>query len=334
MNSGQARQTDLYRLGGMSALRRPPTIGINLWPQDGTWPELRDAAVAADRAGVDSLWTWDHLYAIEGEPDRPIFEAWTTLAAWAALTERIEVGLLVGAKTFRNPGLTAKAALTIDHISGGRAWLGLGGAWNGVEHEAFGLDFGSGFGERLDRLDEALAAITALLRGASVTSPEGGAYGFHDLVARPLPVRGPGRLPILVGGGGEKKTLRTAARYADAWHGFGGVERFKRKLDILEGHCAAVGRDLAEIAFSCGPYVCIRDEPAEALRVLNAALAPYDSSAEDSEDTWPARPSGSPSAGVPSPRSGSPSPSPTCHRPTIARRSSAGQRYERSWPGA
>lgn len=270
----------------MTGFRRTPTIGVNLWPQDGTWPELRDAALAADRAGVDSLWTWDHLYAIEGEPERPIVEAWTTLAAWAALTERIEVGLLVGANTFRNPGLTAKAALTIDHISGGRAWLGLGGAWNEVEHEAYGLDFGSGFGERLDRLDEALAAITALLRGESVTSPSGGAYRLHDLVVRPLPVRGPGRLPILVGGGGEKKTLRTAARYADAWHGFGGVERFKRKLGILEGHCAAVGRDLAEIAFSCGPYVCIRDEPAEALGVLNAALAPYASSAEDSEDTW------------------------------------------------
>ncbi len=270
----------------MTGFRRPLTIGVNLWPQDGTWPELRDAAVAADRAGVDSIWTWDHLYAIEGEHDRPIVEAWTTLAAWAAVTERIEVGLLVGANTFRNPGLTAKAALTVDHISGGRAWLGLGGAWNGVEHEAFGLDFGSGFGERLDRLDEALAAITALFRGESVTSPVGGAYRFQDLVARPLPVRGPGRLPILVGGGGEKKTLRTTARYADAWHGFGGVERFKRKLGILEGHCTAVGRDSAEIAFSCGPYLVIRDDPAEALRVLNAALAPYDSSAEDGEDTW------------------------------------------------
>ena len=99
-------------------------------------------------------------------------------------------------------------------------------------------------------------------------------------------MRGPDGLPILVGGGGEKKTLRSVARYADAWHGFGDVERFKRKIGILEGHCAAVSRDIAEIAFSCGPYVVIRDEPAEALRVLNAALAPYDGSADDSEDTW------------------------------------------------
>ena len=270
----------------MSSFRRPPTIGVNLWPQDGTWAELCDAAVAADRAGIDSLWTWDHLYAIQGAHDRPIFEGWTTIAAWAAMTERIGVGLLVGANTFRNPGLTAKAALTVDHISGGRAWLGLGGAWFGTEHDAHGLDFGRGFGDRLTWLDEALAAITALFRGEAVTSSEGGHYDFRDLVAQPLPVRGAGGLPILVGGGGEKKTLRTVARYADAWHAFGGVERFKRKIGILEEHCAAVGRDIAEIAFSCGPYVCIRDDPADALAALNAALAPYDDSAQDGEDTW------------------------------------------------
>jgi alkanesulfonate monooxygenase SsuD/methylene tetrahydromethanopterin reductase-like flavin-dependent oxidoreductase (luciferase family) len=270
----------------VTAYRRAPTIGLNLWPQDGTWAELREAALTADRVGIDSLWTWDHLYAIAGEPDRPIFEGWTTIAAWAALTERIELGLLVAANTFRNPGLTAKAALTVDHISGGRAWLGLGGAWFETEHTAHGLDFGSGFGERLDRLDEALAAITALFRGDSVASPEGGHYAFRDLVARPLPVRGPGTIPILVGGSGEKKTLRTVARYANAWHAFGDVERFKRKIGILEGHCADVGRDIAEITFSCGPYLIIRDEPRDALAVLNAALAKYDDSAEDGEETW------------------------------------------------
>lgn len=265
---------------------RPPTIGLNLWPQDGTWAELREAALTADRLGIDSLWTWDHLYAIEGEHDRPIFEGWTTIAAWAALTERIELGLLVGANTFRNPGLTAKAALTVDHISSGRVWLGLGGAWFETEHTATGLDFGRGFGDRLDRMDEALAAITALFRGQSVTSPEGGAYAFHDLVARPSPVRGPGTIPILVGGSGEKKTLRSVARYADAWHAFGTVERFKRKIGILEEHCAAIGRDVSEITFSCGPWMIIRDEPTEALAALNRHLAPYDSKAADDEETW------------------------------------------------
>ncbi len=270
----------------MSSFRKPLTVGVNLWPQDGAWSQYREAVQAADRAGIDSAWTWDHLYAIEGRPERPIFEAWTTLAAWAALTERIELGLLVGANTFRNPGLVAKAALTVDHISGGRAWLGLGGAWFDTEHLAYGLDFGHSPGERLAWLDDGLAAMTALFRGESVTSPEGSRYAFRDLVARPLPVRGAGRLPILVGGGGERKTLRTAARYADAWHGFGGVERFKRKIDILAEHCADVGRDIDEITFSNGPYVCIRDEPGQALAALNAALKPYGSGAADDETSW------------------------------------------------
>ncbi|MFI5291372.1 MAG: LLM class flavin-dependent oxidoreductase [Candidatus Limnocylindrales bacterium] len=270
----------------MTTARRPPSIGVNLWPQDGSWTALRDAAVAADRAGIDSVWTWDHLYAIEGEHDRPIFEGWTMLAAWAALTERIELGLLVGANTFRNPSLTAKSALTLDHISGGRAWLGLGGAWFETEHHAHGLDFGRGFGERLDRLDDALAAMTALFRGDAASSPPDSHYRFDDLVARPLPVRGPGRLPILVGGAGERKTLRTVARYADAWHAFGTVERFKRKIGVLEEHCTAEDRDIATITFSNGPYVCIRDEPRDAVRALNEALAPYGSSVEDDETTW------------------------------------------------
>jgi alkanesulfonate monooxygenase SsuD/methylene tetrahydromethanopterin reductase-like flavin-dependent oxidoreductase (luciferase family) len=270
----------------MSGYRTPLTVGVNLWPQDGSWTQYREAVQAADQAGVDSVWTWDHLYAIEGEPDRPIFEAWTLLGAWAALTQRIELGLLVGANTFRNPGLTAKAVLTVDHISGGRAWLGLGGAWFETEHRAYGLDFGGSPGERLTWLDEGLAAVTALLRGDAASSPPDGHYAFTDLVARPLPVRGPGRLPILVGGGGEQKTLKIAARYADAWHGFGGIERFKRKISILGEHCATVGRDIAEITLSNGPYVCIRDEPADALAVLNAALAPYGSSTTDDETSW------------------------------------------------
>ena len=253
--------------------RHPLRVGALLWPQKTTWPELRDAALAADGAGLDSLWTWDHLRAIVGDPDQDIFEGWALLAAWAAITERIQLGLMVGANTFRNPGVTAKAAVTVDHVSGGRAWLGIGGAWFEHEHAAHGIDFGTGFGERLDSLEEAVSAMAALLRGEDVTSPEGGRYGFHELRHRPLPVLGPGRLPIMIGGGGEKKTLRTVARHADGWNVSGSLETMKRKVDVLAAHCADVGRDVTEIEFTLFPYVCLRDDPQEARQALRERLA-------------------------------------------------------------
>jgi alkanesulfonate monooxygenase SsuD/methylene tetrahydromethanopterin reductase-like flavin-dependent oxidoreductase (luciferase family) len=253
--------------------RHPLRVGALLWPQRATWPELRDAARAADAAGLDSLWTWDHLHAIVGDPDQEIFEGWTLLAALAAVTERAQLGLMVGANTFRNPGLTAKAAVTVDHVSGGRAWLGIGGAWFEHEHTAHGIDFGSGFGERLDWLDEAVAAISSLLRGEEVTSPKGGHYDFRALRHHPLPVRGPGRLPIMIGGGGEKKTLRTVARYADGWNLSGSVEEMKHKVEVLSAHCADVGRDILEIEFTLNPYLCLRDDPQEARTVLRERLA-------------------------------------------------------------
>ena len=135
-------------------------LGVLLWPQTDSWPALRDAALRAEAAGVDSIWTWDHLMAIVGPWEQPILEGWSTLTALAAVTTRPTLGLMVGANTFRNPGLTAKLATTLDHVSGGRAVLGIGGAWFQREHNAYGFDetWGSGFGERLDRLDEAVIA--------------------------------------------------------------------------------------------------------------------------------------------------------------------------------
>src|SRR3954467_6269722 len=131
-------------------------LGTLLWPQSDSWAAIRDAALRAERAGVDSLWTWDHLNAIVGPWEQPIFEGWAMLAGLAAVTTKPTLGLMVGANTFRNPGLTAKLATPLDHISDGRAILGIGGAWFEREHEAFGFEtWGSGFGERLDRLPEA-----------------------------------------------------------------------------------------------------------------------------------------------------------------------------------
>src|SRR5664280_3660743 len=151
-------------------------VGINLWSQAGTWAELLDAAKTVDRLGYDHLWAWDHVKAIFGDPHQPIFEGWTTITAWAMATHHVKVGLMVGANTFRNPGLVAKIVTTLDHVSNGRAILGHGGAWFELEHNEFGIDFGTGFGQRLDWLDESVGAIRALTSGETVTSPAGGHY--------------------------------------------------------------------------------------------------------------------------------------------------------------
>ena len=161
-----------------------------------------------------------------------------------------ELGLLVGANTFRNPGIVAKSITTIDHISGGRAILGIGGAWMELEHQAHGIDFGSGFGQRLDWLDESTGALRALLDGETVTSEPGGHYAFDGLVHHPTPVQA--RLPIMIGGSGEKKTLRTVAKYADMWNAMGPLDVMAHKVEVLKEHCAAVGRDIADIEFTLG----------------------------------------------------------------------------------
>jgi alkanesulfonate monooxygenase SsuD/methylene tetrahydromethanopterin reductase-like flavin-dependent oxidoreductase (luciferase family) len=244
--------------------------GILLWSQAASWPEMLDGAKRVDRLGYDHIWTWDHLYAIFGDPYQPIFEGWTTLAAWAMATERTRLGLLVGANTFRNPGLVAKIAATLDHVSNGRAILGIGGAWMEPEHRAHGIEFGTGFGQRLDWLDESVGAMRAVLDGKSVTSPPGGRYHFDDLRHNPQPIQQ--RLPIMIGGSGEKKTLRTVAKYADMWNAMGPTEVMAHKVEVLKEHCAAVGRDIADIEFTLGVKLTIRDSEAEADRVWKAAM--------------------------------------------------------------
>jgi alkanesulfonate monooxygenase SsuD/methylene tetrahydromethanopterin reductase-like flavin-dependent oxidoreductase (luciferase family) len=245
-------------------------LGLNLWSQASDWPAFLAAGRLADRVGYDHLWTWDHLYAIFGDPHQPIFEGYTALAALAQATERVELGLFVGANTFRNPGLAVKAITTIDHISGGRAIMGIGGAWNEPEHRAFGIDFGSGFGQRLDWLAEAAPAIRTLLDGGEVTSEPGGRYDFEQLRIEPLPLRD--RMPIMIGGAGERKTLRIVAQYADIWNVFGTPETVAHKDAVLRAHCEDVGRDPAAIERTLGCKVTIRSTQAEAERVRQALL--------------------------------------------------------------
>jgi alkanesulfonate monooxygenase SsuD/methylene tetrahydromethanopterin reductase-like flavin-dependent oxidoreductase (luciferase family) len=245
-------------------------LGINLWSQASDWPSFLRAGRRAEELGYDHLWTWDHVLAIFGDPNQPIFEGYTALAALAQATERVRLGLFVGANTFRNPGLAAKAITTIDHISNGRAVMGLGGAWFEGEHRAFGLDFGSGFGERLDWLAEAAPSVRTLLDGGEVTSAPGGRYAFENLRIEPRPIQD--HLPIMIGGGGEQKTLRIVARHADLWNVFGTPETVARKDEILRRHCAEIGRDQAEIERTLGCKVTIRGTQAEAERVWLATL--------------------------------------------------------------
>lgn len=233
----------------------PARFGLQLWPQQTSWPEYRDTALAAEAAGWDSIWTWDHLLAIQGPWEQPIYEGWSLLNAVAAITSRVRVGLMVGANTFRNPGLTTKLATTLDHVSNGRAVLGIGGAWFEREHEAFGIDFGASVGERLDWLDESVSIMRRLLDGERVTQ-EGPRYAIVDALCEPKPIQA--RLPILIGGSGPKKTLRTVARYGDGWNTSGDVEAVKGKLDILARHCDDSGRDLSEIELTVSFPTIIR----------------------------------------------------------------------------
>jgi alkanesulfonate monooxygenase SsuD/methylene tetrahydromethanopterin reductase-like flavin-dependent oxidoreductase (luciferase family) len=255
-----------------SSPRHPVRIGAAFWVQRTDWPSLRDAVVAAEAAGADDLWIDDHLLADEGSRDDAKLEGWATLAGVAAVTDRARVGLLVAANTIRNPGLTAKLALTIDHISAGRSILGLGGGWFEDEHRAFGIDFGSGFGERLDRLAEAVPLIRRLLDGERVTV-DGRFYSFRDALAAPRPVQP--RIPILIGGSGPTKTLPLVARHADLWNAYGSPESIAASDAILRGHCDAIGRDPDEIERSVNLNVVVRDSPTEADRVWASYVATH-----------------------------------------------------------
>ena len=268
-------------------LTTPIRLGALPWNQYTTWPALLEAGGRADRLGYDTLWTWDHLYPIIGSHEGPIFEGWLTLAAWAQATQRIRIGLMVGANTFREPALTAKMATTLDHISNGRAILGIGGAWFETEHEAYGLPFGSGFPERLRWLSEALPIMRGMLHGERPTAA-GPRYAAKAVRNDPPPIQE--RLPLLIGGGGEQVTLKLVARYGDANNIGGGIEAVTRKEAILVRHCETIGRDPAEIERTTGiGTVIIRDSREEAERV-HAAMFERNGRA----DRWTDQPIGTP----------------------------------------
>ena len=197
-------------------------------------------ATTAEDAGFDSVWVMDHFFQLPplGGPDQPMLEAYTLLGALAAVTRRVQLGTLVTGVTYRNPGILAKIVTTLDVISRGRAILGIGGAWYDVEHQGLGIDF-PGAGVRLDMLEEAVQVCRAMFTGDDV-SFSGTHYRLDHARNLPRPVQAGGP-KIMIGGGGEKRTLRLVARYADMCNVTGDVSTLARKIGVLRRHCAEVG---------------------------------------------------------------------------------------------
>jgi F420-dependent oxidoreductase-like protein len=222
------------------------TLGV---PDDRLFESVSELAVTAEDVGFDSLWVMDHFYQLPalGGPPMPMLESYTLLGGLAARTSRIRLGTLVTGVTYRNPALLAKIVTTLDVMSAGRAILGIGAAWYDVEHEGLGVDFPP-VGERMDRLEEAVQICRAMFRDEA-PSFEGKYYRTHEARNVPRPVT-PGGPPILIGGGGEKRTLRLVARYADFCNITGDADTIRHKVGVLHDHCGAVGRDPAEITVS------------------------------------------------------------------------------------
>jgi len=208
---------------------RPVRLGVQVAPQHASYAKIRDTVAELEDLGVDILFNWDHFFPLSGEKDGLHFESWTLLAAWAEQTTRVEMGALVNCNSYRNADLQADMARTIDHISGGRFIFGTGSGWFERDYDEYGYEFGT-VGQRLDSLAENMPRIEAR-------------WGKLN----PAPTR---KIPVLIGGGGEKKTLKIVARHADIWHSFSDAETLKRKLGILAEHGETVGRDISEIEIS------------------------------------------------------------------------------------
>ena len=242
-------------------------------PDDRLFDRVVANAQAAEKAGFDMVTVMDHFYQIRGigPETEPMMEAYTTLAALATKTSRVKLGTLVTGVTYRNPAVLVKTVTTLDVISKGRAILGIGAAWNEDEHRGYGIEFPP-IGRRMDRLDEALT-IAKLMFTQDRPSFEGKYYKIDRALNVPRPIQ-PGGPKILIGGSGERRTLRLLAQHGDIGHWFGGpVEELKRKKQIFEEHCEAVHRDPSEVLLTIGATIVLADNEKDA-RSLMAGLTP------------------------------------------------------------
>lgn len=233
-----------------------------------SWDEMLAGARHAESTGWDGLWVADHFMPNADDVSGPMHEGWTIATALGASVPRVRVGVLVTGNTYRHPAVLAKMAASLDHVTGGRVVLGLGAGWQENEHLAYGIEF-STVGGRLDRLEEACEVITSLLRTERTTFT-GAHYRLVDAPLEPKPVQE--RLPLLVGGGGERRTMRIAARFADEWNVWGDPDTLRHKIGVLERHCADLGRDPAEIRRSCQALLFHTDDEAAAAKLRERGI--------------------------------------------------------------
>jgi probable F420-dependent oxidoreductase len=248
---------------------RPVRIALQLQPQHADYAAIRDTVRAAEDMGVDVVFNWDHFFPLYGDADGKHYECWTMLGAWAEQTSRIEIGALVTCNSYRNPELLADMARTVDNISDGRLILGIGSGWFERDYEEYGYEFGTA-GGRLDQLAADLPRIESRLDKLNPPATRA--------------------IPVLIGGGGERKTLRLVAQHADIWHSYSDLRTLRRKTGVLHGHCADVGRDPTDIQISVGAPNGDPDRVGPPLVDAGATLFTVDADGPDYDGLAPLKP--------------------------------------------